>query len=685
MTEAGHFLIDPFAEDIVNDPRLVEYSVPGLNEVAIDRVIAALNKLRAAERPRYFIRSNKALVIGASRAGAGKSHLIGRLFRELSGLATLVNVRPFEDPHTCWKSILMRMVQELNFPDRFAPAKGDQDPATQLELFAHGVLSQIVADHLETNNGNPADIQTLRRPAHELTKLKKTKNWKAYLTKKFQDDRWVGQVEARLRQSGLSLRISILTWLRVLYGYAYLGDDWSLGQSCIDWIQGDPIDEEVAKVLGIRPAVVPRADQSAGELNELAKSRVLDLCRLAGFYRPFLICFDQTETYGKTPELARALGTVITDLTDEAHNQLTLMTVNLDPWEKRLRVHWEQASLDRFIKPFLMLESISPNQARELAEHRLATFAIDAPARKDFWGNRDWFEDLFEKQEAMTVRSFLHHCSARWTEATAIKRPVAQPADLKRLFTRYVDKTSVKPRRLVFDRDTFYWLVAELAIGLEGLEVDTVRSRHRESVPRWRHGQKAYVFGFESSTHWKRWQTIAQAALENEGKSEVRVLVCIRTPELPPIPKPTWKMVGRQIKRAMASRLLIHQIDKHELVRLYAAQELFADALQGDIDWAAHEVASFLRLELKEFWESILNWQGDEAESKDTNEPIDDEWKIRIKPTVRERKFLSLEELIAQLPGGPKREDVLGACDEITQIRVHIAPNMTVLQWQSTA
>lgn len=680
--------IDPFADDIVNDPRRVEYSVPGLNEKVAEKIVAGIRALSRSERPRVAARSPKAVLVVSPRAGFGKSHLVGTLFRQLSGEATLVNVRPFEDPDTRWKSILMRIVQELKFPDRFSEAHGDGESATQLELFAHGALSQVVADLLTARKGNEKTIATLRRPAGELIVLKRNRQWRAYLDKNIVNGRWIGEVEQRLTRAGFNMHCAPATWIKVLYGYAYRDDDWNLRQSCLDWIQCDPVDDEAARAVGMRPADLVRVDQTAGELNDLAKSRVLDLCRLAGFFRPFLICFDQTETYGKSPELARALGTVIMDLTDEASNQLTLITANLDPWEKRLRANWEDASRDRLVQTPLRLESIDFKQAIALAEHRLRALEVDEESRDRFLGDRRWFNGLFKQNRDVSVRMFLHECSRRWAggdEEPAKPEPIGKRTPLATLFKRYIDDISAKPRRLVYDRDIFYWLVSELATGVQGMTVDKVTSKAREHLPRWRHGNKQFVFGFESGSHWKRWHNIARSALAGDSNGN-SILVYPRTPELPKIPKSTWNVAKSDIENARRSRLLIIEIGMHQLVRLYAARDLYADAVQGDIDWRPEEVAQFLRRELADFWRSILEWPGNAPEEPEPSlEPAPGNLQNKVLDVVRRQKFLSLDELIEKLPGSPDREAVLGICGETSRIKVHTHPNMTVVQWQSTA
>src|SRR5690606_32676076 len=159
---------------------------------------------------------------------------------------------------------------------------------------------------------------------------------------------------------------------------------------------------------------------------------------------------------------ARTLGTVIADFSNEAMNQLTLMTLNRDPWEKRLKPHWEEADLDRLDPRGLNLEGIGPVQGRALAEHRLALFDAEPGDGQRFWGDGQWLEHLFKDQAQKPVRTFLHDCSKRWHACRAQPPPDETPS-LDELFARYVDKVSAQPRRLVFDRDALFWAVTELA------------------------------------------------------------------------------------------------------------------------------------------------------------------------------------------------------------------------------
>ncbi len=403
--------INPFTTDIVSDPRASLSSVSTLNSAVVQQVSDSVMQLAEGDRPRYDVRRRKALLLTATRAGAGKTHLIGQVFQELAGKATLVYVRPFEDPETVWISVLERMVQELRFADRFT--ESDSLEVDQLSLFAHGVLSQIVADFLgQTDSENETTIAILRRPMRELTGLKSSKKWNRYLQKLLANGDALKKIENHHRMKGLVMHQSLVVWIKVLYGFAYSSDE-NTSCAAVEWMAAQPIEDSEFVTLKLRAASVPHADQSVRERNQAAKHRVLDLCSLATFFRPFLICFDQTENYGRSTELARSLGCLVTDLADEAKNLCTLMSTNQGPWEKQLSENWEEAHLDRLQKPFLVLSGIDQNQARELITLRMEQFQVEPQVQQKFIAG-DWLADVFREKSEVNVRKLLAHCSARW-------------------------------------------------------------------------------------------------------------------------------------------------------------------------------------------------------------------------------------------------------------------------------
>jgi len=108
--------INPFDNVIVSEPRRIEKPVKGLNALPLAELVNQFRVLETGEIPRNS-KVGSALFVISPEPGYGKSHLIGRLFKSLRGSATLVYLRPFTNPSSCWKSILLKMVQEMEFPE----------------------------------------------------------------------------------------------------------------------------------------------------------------------------------------------------------------------------------------------------------------------------------------------------------------------------------------------------------------------------------------------------------------------------------------------------------------------------------------------------------------------------------------------------------------------------------------
>jgi hypothetical protein len=82
------------------------------------------------------------------------------------------------------------------------------------------------------------------------------------------------------------------------------------------WIRGEPLEpDEVAEIGLARAGNDAKAEMITAETNEVSFHRLLGLCRLAVFYRPFLFCFDQTEFYGTNAELIRIFGNRVERIT----------------------------------------------------------------------------------------------------------------------------------------------------------------------------------------------------------------------------------------------------------------------------------------------------------------------------------------------------------------------------------
>ncbi len=668
--------VNPFLDDIVDDPRRISYSLPGFNQHVVDQITERLHLLLKEPCPRYGLRSPKSLLVMSPRAGFGKSHLIGQLFRAQSGKSTLVYIKPYGDPETAWKSILTRMGQELDFPDR---TDEDDFAPSQLTLFSHAVLAQIVADHLPPNQKH--NIDYLRRAPEKLVSLKDHEQWCDFLEKILKNGTWINAVQQKLHR--LNLQTPLIVWLKVLHGYGYLGEaDWEVMQGCKDWLRGDPIDDDIAQRIGIPSAQRIYHELSATERNEMAKQRVLDLCRLAGFYRPFLICFDQTENYGQSKALAQSLGIIVNDLTDEAPNQLTLITTNAEPWENQIAPNWQVANRDRLEIPPLKLPTLSLAQAQELAQHRVEIAQVSAAQKAAFFGDLGWLTQFFTAKKEVSIRMFLKECALRWNDVMAQK--IWVKTSLAEQWQKRIQDVEQDKRRQTFDHETLYWLVSDLAKSLPEVTVTQMAFRVGEKAPQWQYQQRKFVFVLQANNNASTWGSYAHWMAQADHQIK---LICLRTAELPPVPKETWKVAADLRALMDVKRLAILTLTVAEIARLYAAHRLYTDSVQGDIDEKPSEVTEFLLKELDFFWKYLL----DDSDAASTPKPPTAVSKptsklaTEITKVMRTSKFMSLDDLASQLTQSSDLDQIRQACEQIDKLKLFVGPGKVMIQWRSEA
>jgi len=683
--------INPFESVIVSEPRRIEKAVSGLNDWPLESLLRQVDQLTNAEYPKA-VKLSGAQFIQSPAPGYGKSHLIGRLFKQLRGRATLIYLRPFTNPSACWKSILLKMVQELEFPENAEAEFCGVDEPNQLEALVHGILVNVVINGLKSGlirHQHPAGAVDYFQRA-TLKQLRSNKQWITWIGAK--KTGLAELMERQLKQKGILLNASPLSWFGVLLQYAYFPKSYELRQSCLDWLRGGSIDDANAGKIGILPGDRPVHDLAIDPVNETSHHRIMDFCSLAGFYRPFLFCFDQTENYGADPLIAKCLGIVIQGLVDDCPNHMTVVTANQHPWHQVVQPHWEHAHVDRLARPLLELSGLRRNQARELIEIRLRGWDRQSVKAKKLL-DPEWLDGVFRQSREIGIRQFLLKCSEQWLAGDAEPKPKPKPSapgkELGDAFLAYVNKIKTQPKRLVYDPDALFWLVQEVAC-TQGAAFKKFKSTRGYLVARWDvDGRKVY-FGFEAGHHFKRWQAIQLEASRYHAADPSSKVVFFRTPELRFIPGPGWKSAP-EIAAAKRGYLHILVLGRETMAQLYAAYDLYLDTVEGNLPFKADQVIAFIRSRLKPVWEPILEpapekWSGGPPETD--HKPPDEGGERKktlihkIRDIVKRDKFLSIADLMAKISPPVSEEELHRARACIAEIQVHTSSHMTVLQWR---
>lgn len=590
---------NPFSDNIVVDPREAGRSVRGLNDGLLQHLTERFAFLAEGPVPRRK-RLTHAQFITSSEPGMGKTHLGGRLFEELSKKATLIYVRPFQNAASCWRSVLLRMIQELNSPegkgvrsthsthtvlnhDKGVQCADLTPNQTQLERFACGVLGGLMT---ELDDASKAVVP----------------DWSAA-----DDESFTALLPSLVRavsRTGMVLTLPESAWIKVLYHCARSPADDRRRDVCLDWLKGEPMDDEDRRLLLLRKGEVHPDDVSVEDRNELSKHLILDLCLLAGFFRPFIFYFDQTEIYADSGRLAASFGAVVAELVDNGYNQMTVVTSNVDPWIELISPHIQRAYLDRFREPPLQLDFLRPDQARELVMLRLAR-AQTAESVVDRFLSDDWVDAFFTTGAQVNIRRFLGHCRERWDVFTA--SAASAPDSLEDLYERALQSLLERKKALLFEPDIFLWTLREVAKGAEGIVIDDYVSPRGYCVLRWRTGGRIVYFGFEDGNNWKRWYAIVREArglhASDGAAGIVSHAVFLRTTEHKPVPG-KWKVAG-EIRAAMGECLALIRLGDEDTAQFYAAHELYADAVQGNIPFKRDETLSFICTKLALWWKRL--------------------------------------------------------------------------------
>jgi hypothetical protein len=667
--------INPFEKDIVHKPRECPSSVPTLNEDVLSRLVATF---RAVDENRAFI-GNKAELILSVAPGYGKSHLLGRLFKALDKRAMQIFLTPFQTVALCWQSILLHLVNELDYPDSSDETKWTIDEPTQLDALAEGVLQNLVANAIDhgvvTVVRGGLQSEHLRR--HSGISIGRGSDPHSTSLR----DHFLSELLPLCQQQLAPLRLTSAGWLKVLFRYLTSSPGSDTRQACLNWLRCETLDDSMLQSLGLAPGENP-GSEPVDVVNNACWLRIYDFCRLARYYRPFLFCFDQTEDYATNLELLQQFGRVVVRIVNELPNQLVVITANQPIWDKKIFPEIDDAHRDRF-SVSKQLRGLELREAEELIGLRLAPFGPAETLLQQF-RDRKWLDTLFSERKTVPVREFMQRCRDRWAGSeTATPVP-----PLDQLFEEYVSEYRVNPRWRYFDPDVFRWLVR----GPLAADPDIVCSENKKETAyaelQWTvAGRAEILFGFVREMHYTQWKKVADVAEAWRAKhpGKVTKIIYFRSEELEPVPRPTWTKTGPAIRAALGSGLLV--LSKEESAELNGARDFYLEAVSGNVTgYSGDDVLRFLQQRLSPWRERILQppspspapERTHRTQPKAPNQALLE----TLRSLVKREKFLSLRDTLAKLGSESTEDLVLEACEKIPQIQKIAHPNMVVLIWQ---
>jgi hypothetical protein len=694
--------INPFEGDVVRNPRDVSFSVRGLNDAPLDVLLSKLSVLDGGALPRSRpVRPGKAQLVVSPDRGYGKSHLLGRLFTELGRRATKVYLRPFQDPYKAWHSILQYTIQELGSPD-----DENEGAPTQLEALAIGVLAHVVADHVEDNALNRANVTgavaSLRSLGANVLPDAEARRWIEWLSEPFTDPRAIADLSRRLNRRHINLQGREKAWLKILAACALDSRHGEKRRAALKWLRAEPLEGDEVALLRLETADNEgQGDSSAQEINSLSFRRLEGLCQLASYYRPFVFCFDQTEAYASDPALIKALGNCIDQLFVDLPNHLTVITANQENWISEILPHVAPPQRDR-IDPELRLEGIRIEGARELIAARLKECSVAEDDTARFFAG-GWLNQVFDPLPQLGVRALLMRAAERFRTLAQPDKPPPPKPSLDDLFEVEVNSVRAKRVLMAYNQDALMWFVREIGQGLEKVSIGRPAGR-RYFSSEWRWPDRWVSFAFEGGDHWRRWQAIANEASEMARARGTRTFLSyvFRTPDLEKVPRPSWHAVKEVLDGAKKQGFGIVELTLDRICELHAARELHSNALQGNIVYSGPETLAWLQTRFAPFLKEIaFRQKPPDAGGDDTNKngmntgnniktPPDQSIELDagklglVLDIVREHRIVDISVVLNRLKNNGLRDPLLRSVEAHPNLKAHPGPKTIFLQWRTT-
>ncbi len=210
------------------------------------------------------------------------------------------------------------------------------------------------------------------------------------------------------------------------------------------------------------------------------------------------------------------------------------------------------------------------------------------------------------------------------------------------------------------------WFAQALAEGYENVAIRKPDNRY--FAVQWAWQDRSIYFAFESGDHHARWGAIARESIGLAGSARRFGAVVFRTPDLTPIPRPTWGAAKIQIEDAEMKGLRIVPLSLDEVCELHAARELYSNALQRS---PSEGRPPAVRIEA----------QPDTSPQRSLTEA-----QLRtVLDIVSQRMLVDINEVLRSLGDESLKAAVLRAIEGNRNVKAHPGPQTIYLQWRIAA
>lgn len=335
----------------------------------IDRKIRRLQ--RKIEKQQSAI-SSGVLLLG--NAGTGKTHLLMRVAKNLksSHLFTFVRKPSNEDnvAQHIWQNILKSLTHKLPMLN---------SGKTQLDQLLAHVFTAVLIPVLES------DIERGKNAAQKSRWLKSLQSSPSSLFVMLGDGERKNQNMNYLRRITLTYFQNKhpeidQTIARALISYCFLTPKNK--QVLLSWLEGQPVEEGTAKLLGIGEEWIQVAKEAscAGirqQKEDQALRAISTIGILAGYYQPIVVAFDQLEGLRGEQRLTQRWADTVREIFTMTPNLLIITSMIPELWQNWFAKELDHSAQDRISQSQITLDDLTEDNAYEILKVHLKS-AYDA-------------------------------------------------------------------------------------------------------------------------------------------------------------------------------------------------------------------------------------------------------------------------------------------------------------------
>lgn len=491
-------------------------------------------------------------------AGSGKTHLLQRILNSTINIdanTSFVNIKPILNPNAPLRHLLKGIMVDLGRDNISLPGY------TQL----HRIITKMVIEFLSyKSDKTPETFDILENNPWRFFHNKH--NGKSELS--------IFKEPAIEHFHSTNSEIST-PFLKVLF---QLDDDNKRG-ILIDWLKGEPLDEEDCKRLGVGD----REGKDEFYLENEAREILISLgILMRRYHQTLLVCFDQLDNL-KSPELITGFNLILHTIINDIPGILPIIFVRPDSWNLIIKDKIELPLYQRLENNIFTLKGCTQDQADEIIRLRIQFIF------KDQW--QESYHWLYSKLDGKikpgysprqiillanrVIQSSNEHASLVINPLEVLAEQYRNECDLV-----MADFETWPP-----DRDQLELALVHF-LKTQG-NIENVHKKDKDRINPYavitdlKSNKKSYGFIINTREHHSSLSNCFQRAVEFiEKESGKSIFItdprCLYT-------KPGWKATNSKMKEFLDKGGEICKLEKSDIARWYALAALIFKINEGDI------------------------------------------------------------------------------------------------------